>query len=156
MYKFKLIAVTSLFFSLSAFNPSYPDTIGCADFKKIENNYSYAQKTYKELDDKVLALQQYLINKDKEYKTIDSPVSKKNFEEKTEKEYKAKEDAILKLKLQKEQEIFNNIQNASKIVSAQKKIDVVFDYRVILSGGTDLTQDIIDYLNNNKSSSAKK
>ena len=126
------------------------DTIGCADFKKIETNYVYAQKAYKEIDDKVLALQQYLINKDKEYKAIESPLSRKNFEQKVEKEYKAKEEALMKLKVQKEEEIFNNIQAASKIVSNQKKIDVVFDYRVILSGGVDLTQDIIDYLNNNK------
>ena len=126
------------------------DTIGCADFKKIETNYVYAQKAHKEIDDKVLGLQQYLINKDKEYKSIESPLSRKNFEQKVEKEYKAKEEALMKLKVQKEEEIFNNIQSASKIVSAQKKIDVVFDYRVILSGGVDITQDIIDYLNNNK------
>lgn len=130
--------------------PVFADTIGYADFKKIENNYGYAQKAYKEIDDKVIGLQQYLINKDKEYKAIESPISKKSFEEKTEKEYKAKEEAVLKLKIQKEEEIFNNIQNASKIVSAQKKVDVVFDYRVILTGGIDLTQDIIDYLNNTK------
>ena len=77
-------------------------------------------------------------------------MSKTNFEQKVEKEYKAKEDALMKLKIQKQEEIFNNIQSASKIVSAQKKVDVVFDYRVILSGGVDITQDIIDYLNNNK------
>lgn len=128
----------------------FAETIGYADFKKIETNYTFAQKTYKELDEKVLGLQQYLINKDKEYKAIESPLSKKNFEQKVEKEYKAKEEALMKMKLQKEEEIFNNIQAASKIVSAQKKIDVVLDYRVILSGGTDITQDIIDYLNNNK------
>lgn len=131
-------------------SPVFADTIGCADFKKIEINYIYAQKTYKELDDKLLELQQYLIDKDKEYKAIESPLSRKNFEQKVEKEYKAKEDALAKLKLQKEEEIFKNIQAASKAVSAQKKIDTVFDYRVILSGGVDLTQDIIEYLNNNK------
>ena len=130
--------------------PAFAQTIGCADFKKIEMNYAYAQKTYKELDDKLLGLQQYLIDKDKEYKAIESPLSRKNFEQKVEKEYKAKEEALMKLKIQKQEEIFNNIQSASKIVSAQKKLDVVFDYRVILSGGVDLTQDIIEYLNNNK------
>lgn len=140
-----LAAVICIFSS-----PVFADTIGYADFKKIENNYSYAQKAYKEIDSKVIGLQQYLIDKDKEYKAIESPISKKSFEEKTEKEYKAKEEAVLKLKLQKEEEIFNNIQSAAKIVSAQKKVDVVFDYRVILTGGVDLTQDIIDYLNNTK------
>lgn len=145
---FKNIFLAAVICVVSA--PVFADTIGFADFKKIENNYAYAQKSYKEIDNKVIGLQQYLIDKDKEYKAIESPISKKSFEEKTEKEYKAKEEAVLKLKLQKEEEIFNNIQNASKIVSAQKKVDVVFDYRVILTGGVDLTQDIIDYLNNTK------
>lgn len=155
MDKIKIAFISAIIFTLTAAKPVFADTIGYADFKKIENNYSYAQKAYKEIDDKVLGLQQYLINKDKEYKAIESPLSKKNFEEKTEKEYKAKEEAVLKLKMQKEEEIFNNIQNASKIVSAQKKVDVVFDYRVILTGGVDLTQDIIDYLNNTKTPAKK-
>lgn len=149
MKKFKISFLVTALLAIGA-TQVQADTIGYADFKKIENNYTYAQKTYKDIDSKVLGLQQYLIDKDKEYKSIDSPLSKKAFEEKTEKEYKVKEDAIVKLKLEKENEIFNNIQNASKIVSTQKNIDVVFDYRVILTGGVDLTQDIINYLNGNK------
>lgn len=149
MNKFKISFLITAILAITGM-PAQADTIGYADFKKIENNYNYAQKAYKDIDSKVLSLQQYLIDKDKEYKAIESPLSKKTFEEKTEKEYKAKEDAVVKLKLEKENEIFNNIQNASKIVSAQKNIDVVFDYRVILTGGVDLTQDIINYLNENK------
>lgn len=149
MNKFKISFLITALLAVTA-TQVQADTIGYADFKKIENNYAYAQKAYKDIDSKVLSLQQYLIDKDKEYKSIDSPLSKKAFEEKAEKEYKAKEDAVVKLKMEKENEIFNNIQNASKIVSAQKNIDVVFDYRVILTGGVDLTQDIINYLNGNK------
>jgi Skp family chaperone for outer membrane proteins len=151
MKNFKMVLLMVLTMAMSS-TMVKADTIGYADFKKIESNYGYAQKVYKDLDTKVLALQQYLIDKDKEYKTIESPLSKKAFEEKTEKEYKEKEDAVLKLKVDKENEVFNNIQNASKIVATQKNIDVVFDYRVILTGGIDLTQDIIDYLNNTKKS----
>ena len=105
MKTLKKLLVITVAVILASIKPVLADTIGYADFKKIESNYSYAQKVYKDLDDKVLELQQYLINKDKEYKAIESPLSKKNFEEKTEKEYKAKEDAVLKLKLQKEEEI---------------------------------------------------
>ena len=155
MKTFKKLLVITVAVIIASIKPVWADTIGYADFKKIENNYNYAQKTYKDLDTKVLELQQYLINKDKEYKAIESPLSKKNFEEKTEKEYKAKEEAVLKLKLQKEEEIFNNIQAAAKIVAAQKKVDVVFDYRIILTGGVDLTDDIISYLNNSKAPAKK-
>lgn len=149
---FALLFTTMILFSI---NNVLADTIGYTDYKKIENNYNYAQKAYKEIDDKILGLQQYLINKDKEYKAIESPLSKKSFEEKTEKEYRAKEDAVLKLKMQKEEEIFNNIQTAAKIVAAEKKVDVVVDYRIILTGGIDLTDDIINYLNNTKTPAKK-
>lgn len=155
MIKIYKLIVAIIFSYISLNSYILAETIGYADFKKIESNYAFAQKAYKEIDEKVLGLQQYLIDKDKEYKAIESPLSKKNFEQKVEKEYKAKEEALLKLKTQKEEEVFNNIQSASKIVSAQKKIDVVFDYRVILSGGTDITQDIIDYLNSNQKSVKK-
>lgn len=131
------------------------DTIGFADFKKIETNYSYAQNLYKQVDEKVAGLQQYLLNKEKEYKQIASPISKKSFEEKTEKEYKAKEETVIKFKKQKEIEVFDNISEAAKIVSANKGVDVVFDYRVILTGGVDLTQDIINYLNENPTPAKK-
>lgn len=149
MKKIYILSAVLMFLSVTSSNSVSAETIGYADFKKIEKNYAFAQKAYKEIDDKVLGLQQYLIDKDKEYKTIESPLSRKNFEQKVEKEYKAKEDALLKLKTQKEEEVFNNIQAASKIVSSKLNIDVVFDYRVILSGGTDITQNIIDYLNSN-------
>lgn len=132
------------------------ETIGFANFKKIEAGYDYAVNSYKEIDTKILELQQFIINKDKEYKALDSPIAKKNFEEKTQKDYKIKEDSVLKAKLTKEDEIFNDIMEATKIVAEQKKIDLVLDYRVIFTGGVDLSDDITAYLNKNPNLSKKK
>jgi len=123
------------------------ETIAYANFKKIEAEYCYAKTSYKEIDNKVLELQQYVIDRDKQFKAIDSPIQKKNFEEKIQKEYKLKEDDVLKLKLQKEDEIYKNIMEATKTVAAAKNIDIVLDYRVVFTGGIDLSQDIIQYLN---------
>lgn len=150
MKNLKALTIFTILISLSGMKAAYADTIGYADFQKIEVSYNYAQKVAKDLDDKVMALKQYLINKDKEYKAIDSPVGKKNFEEKTQQEYNSKEEAIIKLREEKEKEIFTNIKSASKIVSSQKNVDVVFDSRAVISGGVDLTDDIINYLNNTK------
>ena len=119
------------------------------NYRKIETEYNYAKQVYKQLDDKILELQQYVIDKDKQFKAIDSPIQKKNFEEKTQKEYKAKEDAVLKLKLDKQDQIYENILNASKVIAKQKGIDMVVDYRVVFVGGVDITDDIIKYLNSN-------
>ena len=90
------------------------------------------------------------MDKEKQYKNIESPIQKKNFEETVQKDFKVKNDNFTKLKMKKAEEVENNIVNAAKAVAAEKKIDVVLDYRVIFTGGTDLTDDVIYYLNNNK------
>ncbi len=144
--KTALVALSLIFMTNLA---SQAETIAYANFKKIESEYTYAKTSYKEIDNKVLELQQYVIDKDKQFKAIDSPIQKKNFEEKIQKEYKAKEDEVLKLKLQKEDEIYKNIMNATKAVAAAKNIDVVLDYRVIFTGGVDISNDVIQYLNAN-------
>ena len=147
MKKIKLlVTVLALMVVASAANAA--ETIGVANYKKIESEYNYAKQVYKQLDDKILELQQFVIDKDKQFKAIESPIQKKNFEEKTQKEYKDKEDAILKLKISKQDQIYENILNATKAVAKQKGISMVVDYRVIFVGGTDISDDIIKYLNN--------
>ena len=155
MKKLLIVAVMAIFASLNINNSAEATVIGYANYKKIEQSYEYAQKTYKELDAKVLELQQFVIDKDKEFKKIDSPVKKKSFEEKTQKEYKAKEDAIITLKAKKEDEIFNNIMSATNAVAKTRKIDVVLDYRVIFTGGIDISDDVIQYLNTRPNPSKK-
>ena len=137
----------AIFASLNINNSAEATVIGYANYKKIEQSYEYAQKTYKELDAKVLELQQFVIDKDKEFKAIESPIQKKNFEEKTQKEYKAKEDAVLQMKVTKQDEIYENILNATKAVAKQKGLSMVVDYRVIFVGGVDISDDVIKYLN---------
>jgi len=148
MKKMKLL-VTVLALMVAATAANAAETIGVANYKKIETEYNYAKQVYKQLDDKILELQQFVIDKDKQFKAIESPIQKKNFEEKTQKEYKDKEDALLKLKITKQDQIYENILNATKAVAKQKGISMVVDYRVIFVGGTDISDDIIKYLNNN-------
>ena len=125
-------------------------TIGYADFQKVLSEYSYARSAYKDLDNKLLELQQYAIDKDKQYKAIESPLQKKTFEEQIQKEFKVKEDRIYDLKSQKEKIIRDNVLAASKAVAASKKLDIILDYGVVYAGGVDVTNDIIQYLNTQK------
>lgn len=126
-------------------------TVGYVNYKQVESNYEYAKNAYKEIDAKYLEIQQFLMDKEKQYKNIESPINKKNFEEDVQKDFKAKNDAFTKFKMKKAQEIETNILNATKAVAAEKKIDLVVDYSVIYTGGTDLSEDVILYLNSNKS-----
>ena len=139
--------VLALSFMLITNLSAFADTIAYANFKKIESEYNYAKTSYKEIDNRVLELQQYVIDMDKQFKAIESPIQKKNFEEKIQKAYKEKENAVLQLKLQKEDEIYKNIMDATKAVAASKNYPIVLDYRVVFTGGVDISDDIIKYLN---------
>ena len=147
MKKFKMLTVlflASLFICANAFS----QTVGVVNYAQVMNNYNYAKEVSKTLDNKTTELQQYMLDKEKQYKNINSPVERKNFEDKVQKEYKAKVDAVQKLRVQKEEEIYNNIQAVIKRVATQKKIDVVVESSVILMGGVDITNDVVTGLNN--------
>ena len=119
MKKIILTALLIMFgFSLSA----NADTIGYADFQKVLTDYTYARNAYKDIDNKLSELQQYAIDKDKQYKNLESPIQKKSFEDQTQREFQAKEERIYNLKNQKEEIIRNNILNACKAVAATKNL----------------------------------
>ncbi|MBQ8887411.1 MAG: OmpH family outer membrane protein [Candidatus Gastranaerophilales bacterium] len=149
MFKFRFI-LTALLIMFATNLSSSAATIGYADFQKVIADYTYARNAYKDIDNKLLELQQYVIDKDKQFKAIESPIQKKTFEEQIQKEFKAKEDRIYNLKTQKEKTIRDNVLAASKAVAVAKKLDVVLDYGVVYAGGVDVTNDIIQYLNTQK------
>ena len=149
MKKIRVI-LTALLIMAAANLTANATTIGYADFQKVLSEYSFARSTYKDLDNKLLELQQYVIDKDKQFKTIESPIQRKTFEDQIQKEFKVKEDRIYDLKDQKEKIIRDNVLAASKAVAAAKKLDVILDYGVVYAGGVDVTNDIIQYLNTQK------
>ena len=149
MFKFKFI-LTALLIMFAANLSANAATIGYADFQKVISDYTFARNAYKDIDNKLLELQQYVIDKDKQFKAIESPIQKKTFEEQIQKEFKAKEERIYNLKTQKEKTIRDNVLAASKAVATAKKLDVVLDYGVVYAGGVDVTNDIIQYLNTQK------
>lgn len=144
--KCAVLAVAMMFLT-SAHSAAQASGIGFINYKKVQENYSVAQSAIKEVDAKGLELQQYLVDKEKEFKALDTPVKKKNFEEKTSKEFKVKEQAYLALKTKKEEEVYNKIQEAAKAVLCDQKLDAVVDFRIIFVGGIDITDLVIQKLN---------
>ena len=149
MFKIRFI-LTALLIMFAANLGANAATIGYADFSKVLNDYKYARNAYKDIDNKKMELQQYIMDKEKQFKTIESPIQRKTFEEQIQKEFKVKEERIYNLIVQKEKEIKNNILAASKAVATAKKLDVVLDYGVVYAGGVDVTNDIIQHLNASK------
>jgi len=148
MNKFKFMVLTlavMIFASLN--NAAQASGIGFINYKKVQESYSLAQDAIKEVDAKGLELQQYLVDKEKEFKALDTPLKKKNFEEKTAKDFKAKQDAYLTLKAQKEEAVYNKIQDAAKQVLVDQKLDAIVDFRIIFVGGIDITDLVLQKLN---------
>ena len=114
--------------------------------RKIQENFPFAQQAIKEIDSKALEMQQFMVDKEKQYKNLDTPLKKQNFEEQTAREFKAKEDAYMKLKSTKEEQVYNKIQAATKQVLVEQKLDAILDYRVIFVGGVDISDLVIQKL----------
>ena len=150
------IAIAAICAMGSSANTANSETIGYVNYKTVESSYEYAKQAYKEIDTKYLELQQYLMDKEKQYKNIESPITRKNFEEQVQKDFKLKNEEFDKLKNKRAQEVENNLLQATKVVAADKKIDIVLDYRVVFTGGIDLSQDVINYLNSPKFKPVKK
>jgi len=120
--------------------------VGYINYQKVQENYAFAISAVKEIDNRALELQQYMVDKEKQYKALDTPLKKQNFEEVTAREFKTKEESLMKLKAQKEEQVYNKIQAATKQVLVEQKLDAVLDYRVIFVGGVDISDLVIQKL----------
>ena len=145
MFRLKSLLVALIFAFTAAHANAY--TLGYVDYVKIEQNYGFAKNAYNQVDDMALEIQKYMVDKEKEFKKLTSSLAKKEFEDKVQKEFKAKEEAYAKFKLKKQKEVYDNILTAIKAVAVENKIDSIVDYRVIYTGGTDLTDKVIKKLN---------
>lgn len=147
MKKFKLAtAIIGCGFMLCGINQAFAGGIGYIDYGKVQENYPLAQQAIKEVDAKALELQQFMVDKEKQYKSLDTPLKKQNFEEATSRELDAKQDEYARLRNQKEELVYNNIQAAAKKVLVEQSLDAVVDYRVIFVGGVDITNQVIQKL----------
>lgn len=124
--------------------------VGYIDYVKVIDNYEFAKKATKEVDAKGLEMQQYLVDKEKEYKSLDTPLKKQSFEQKVAQEFKAKETAYITLKNKREQEVYSKIKEAAKAVMVEQKLDAIMDQRGVFVGGLDITDMVINKLKSAK------
>ena len=120
--------------------------VGYIDYQKVQESYPLAQQAIKEVESKATELQQYMLDKEKQYKALDTPLKKQNFEDATARELNTKQEALYRLKSDKEELVFNKIQAAAKQVLVEQKLDAVLDFRVVFVGGVDITDLVIQKL----------
>lgn len=144
--KIKLAILALVMGIFAVGNQAFAGGIGYINYQKVQEAYPAAQAAVKEVDAKGLELQQYMVDKEKQYKALDTPLKKQNFETETAKEFNAKQEAFMRLKTQKEEMVYNKIQAATKQVLVDQKLDAVVDFRVIFVGGVDLSDLVIQKL----------
>ena len=144
MKKFKLGLLLVAFLAVTGI--ANAGGVGYIDYTKVIDNYDYAKKVIKEVDAKGLEMQQYLVDKEKEYKALDTPLKKQSFEQKVAQEFKAKETAYITLKNKREQEVYTKIKEAAKAVMVEQKLDAIMDQRGVFVGGLDISDMVINKL----------
>ena len=131
---------------LTGINQAFAGGIGYIDYGKIQEGYPLAQQAIREVDAKAVELQQFMVDKEKQYRSLDTPLKKQNFEEATSRELDAKQDEYARIRNQKEEMVFNNIQTAAKKVLVEQNLDAIVDFRVIFVGGVDVTNQVLQKL----------
>ena len=146
MKKLKLMAILMAAGLALSFGNSANAEVGFINYQKVLDNYPAAQQARKDLDAKGLELQQYMLEKEKQYKSLDTPLKKQNFETQTATEFNAKQDALMKLRNDKENQIMTQIQSAAKAIMVSQRLDAVLSDQVIFVGGVDITDLVIQKL----------
>ena len=144
MKKFKLGLVLLAFVAMTSI--ANAGGVGYIDYAKVIDNFEYAKKATKEVDAKGLEMQQFLVDKEKEYKSLDTPLKKQSFEQRVSQEFKAKESAYVALRNKREQEVYTKIREAAKAVMVEHKLDAIMDQRGVFVGGIDITDMVINKL----------
>ena len=121
--------------------------VGYLYYQKVLEAYPAAKQAVKEIDAKTLELQQFMVDKERQYKALDTPLKKQNFENQTASELKVKQEAIYKLQNDRQAQILNQIQNAARTVMVSQKLDAVLSDEVVFVGGVDITDLVIQKLN---------
>lgn len=146
MKKLKLMAILMAAGLALSFGNSANAEVGFINYQKVLDNYPAAQQAVKDLDAKGLELQQYVLEKEKQYKSLDTPLKKQNFETQTATELNAKQDALMKLRNDKENQIMTQIQSAAKAIMVSQRLDAVLSDQVVFVGGVDITDLVIQKL----------
>lgn len=139
--------ILALLLALTMVSPVFAYTVGSVNYREILQNYSRAKAIQSEIEDRENSMQRFLLDKEKEFKKIQSPVQKKSFEEQTAKAFAQQQAAYQSFKNKKEKEIDDAIVDAIKSVAIENKIDTVMDARVMFFGAVDITQKVITKLN---------
>ena len=143
----KLIIILSLYLTIL---PIYASGVGFINYEKVAANYNFAKTSMREIEVKGREIEQYLKAKEIEFSKLETPLQKQKFQETVQAEMKAKENAFNAFREKREEEVYQRIHAVAEKIRLEKQLDVLIDARSVFSGGVDITNDLIQKLNQNK------
>jgi len=143
--KMKKLIISTFILLIAA--PSFAAGIGYIDYEKVFANYQYAKTSAKEIEAQSAAIQQFLTKKEAEFNKLETPLQKKKFEESVQAELKAKEVAFNSFREKREEAVYTRIHAVTEKIRLEKGYDAILDSRSVFSGGQDVTDILIQKLN---------
>lgn len=131
-------------------SPCFAGGVGYINYEKVAANYNFAKNSMIEIETRARELENFLRNKEIEFNKLETPLQKKKFQEATQAELKAKEDAFNKFREKREEDVYNRIHGVAEKIRLEKELDVLLDARGVFSGGIDITDALIQKLNQNR------
>lgn len=142
----KILFILILNFMLS---PVFAGGVGYIDYEKVFDNYQFAKNTIREIEAKGDEIQNYLKQKEEEFKKLESPVQKSKFEAQVQEELKVKETAFNDFREKREDAVYKRIHAVTEKIRLEKGLDAILDSRSVFSGGVNITDELIKKLNSN-------
>ena len=142
----KKIITTILLLTLTL--PTFAGGVGYINYDKVIQNYQYAKNTLTQIETKNNEIKQYLMMKEAEFNKLESAVQKQKFEATVQAELRAKEQSFNDFRERKEEDVYNRIHAVTEKIRLEKGLDAIIDARSVFSGGVDITNDLIQKLNN--------
>lgn len=139
----KIFVIMSFLITL----PAFAGGIGYINYEKVAANYDYSRNSIIEIESKAREIETFLKNKEVEFSKLETPLQKKKFQEAVQAELKAKEDAFNKFRVEREEDVYNRIHAVAEKIRLEKGYDVLLDQRGVFSGGNDITDILIQKLN---------
>ena len=143
----KILIIICIFIATT---PIYASGVGYIDYEKVAANYNFAKTSMREIEVKGREIENYLKAKEIEFSKLETPLQKQKFQESVQAEMKTREAAFNSFREKREEEVYQRIHAVAEKIRLEKQLDVLIDSRGVFSGGVDITDSLIQKLNQNR------
>lgn len=148
--KRQIVTLSSTLLSLLLLTGTvFAQQIGVVDIQELTQKYSKAQELQAQIkakDEELQKLRGDLLEQLKAGEKL-SPVEKKNLEDKLNGQFAAKFTEYREWAVTQEKGVREDVDKAISQVTQAQKLEIVFPKQTVLSGGKDITADVLNALN---------